>query len=237
MKIVPVLDYMDGHVVLAQGGQRASYRAISKDNSSLLTDHSVEAVIDGYLTLYPFKNMYIADLDCICGQPLDIPFWSHALSAYPEIEFWLDIGLQVKDWAELAEQCSLLRPIVGTELFSSLSHLQQTLNDLQPYRPILSIDMKHDQILGVADILTIREHWPDDVILLSLERVGSADGPKFEQLSALTDDPRLTVYSGGGTRHYEDVIALSEAGAAGVLLARALHDGSINQADVERLNH
>ena len=236
MKIIPVLDYMDGRVVLAQGGQRASYQAVGKDNSSLVSDHSIQAVIDGYLTLYPFKNMYIADLDCIGGQHLDIPFWSQALNAYPTIEFWLDIGLEVKAWPELAQQCPLIRPIVGTELFNSLSELQQTLNQLQAYRPILSIDMKHDQILGVADILEIRADWPAEVILLSLERVGTADGPKFEQLTALSRDPRLTIYSGGGTRHSEDVAALAEAGAEGVLLARALHDGNISKNDVERLN-
>ncbi|MDB0063936.1 HisA/HisF-related TIM barrel protein [Gammaproteobacteria bacterium] len=236
MKIIPVLDYMDGRVVLAQGGQRASYQAVGKDNSSLVSDHSIQAVIDGYLTLYPFKNMYIADLDCIGGQGLDIPFWSETLNAYPTIEFWLDLGLEVKSWAELAQQCPLIRPIVGTELFKSLSDLQQVLSQLQAYRPILSIDMKHDQILGVTDILEIREDWPEEVILLSLERVGTANGPKFEQLAALSRDSRLTLYSGGGTRHSKDIVALAEAGAEGVLLAKALHDGSIGKDDIERFN-
>ena len=236
MKIIPVLDYMDGRVVLAQGGQRASYQAVGKDNSSLVSDHSIQAVIDGYLTLYPFNNMYIADLDCIGGQDLNISFWSESLNAYPMTEFWLDLGLAVRAWPKLAKQCPHIRPIVGTELFKSLSDLQQALSQLKAYRPILSIDMKHDQILGVTDILEIREDWPEEVILLSLERVGTANGPKFEQLAALSRDSRLTLYSGGGTRHSKDIVALAEAGAEGVLLAKALHDGSIGKDDIERFN-
>ena len=236
MKIIPVLDYMDGRVVLAQGGQRASYQAVGKDNSSLVSDHSMPAVIDGYLTLYPFNNMYIADLDSIRGQAIDLKLWTGLLNSYPTIEFWLDVGLEVKVWPQLAKQCPHIRPIIGTELFSSLTDLQQALHQLHAYRPILSIDMKHDRILGVTDIMEIRKDWPTEVILLSLERVGTADGPKFEQLAALSSDPNLTVYSGGGTRHCEDIQALAKAGAKGVLLARALHDGTISKTDITLFN-
>ncbi|HSI24796.1 MAG TPA: nickel transporter, partial [Methylotenera sp.] len=67
LQVIPVIDLKQGplkecHVVHAKHGQRASYKPIK----SILSDSSgVLNVVEGLLKLYPFRIIYIADIDAI----------------------------------------------------------------------------------------------------------------------------------------------------------------------------
>ncbi|MEW8382346.1 MAG: nickel transporter, partial [Candidatus Thiodiazotropha taylori] len=64
MKLIPVIDLMNGIVVRAIRGQRQSYLPSS---TPLCQSSQPEAVISALLSLYPFDTLYIADLDAITG--------------------------------------------------------------------------------------------------------------------------------------------------------------------------
>jgi len=62
MIIIPVLDLMNGEVVHAKHGNRHEYLPIK----SVLTYSSEPlAVVQALLALYPFKQLYIADINAI----------------------------------------------------------------------------------------------------------------------------------------------------------------------------
>ena len=64
MEIIPVIDLMAGHVVHARFGNRQHYQPIQ----SLLCNSSKPVdIIQALLELYPFKTIYIADIDAIQG--------------------------------------------------------------------------------------------------------------------------------------------------------------------------
>jgi phosphoribosylformimino-5-aminoimidazole carboxamide ribotide isomerase len=67
------------------------------------------------------------------------------------------------------------------------------------------------------------------LIVLDLARVGTGSGTGTEPLlRAIRDEfPNIDLIAGGGVRNWEDVERLGEAGASGVLVASALHDGSL----------
>jgi phosphoribosylformimino-5-aminoimidazole carboxamide ribotide isomerase len=70
---------------------------------------------------------------------------------------------------------------------------------------------------------------------MNLARVGSALGPDLELIAALRRlAPRSRWYAAGGVRNGLDLRRCREAGAAGVLVASALHDGRISRADLEQ---
>ena len=72
-----------------------------------------------------------------------------------------------------------------------------------------------------------------EVILLALRQVGTGEGPDLETLRAVRGAfPELRLIVGGGVRTAEDLLALAEAGADGVLLATALHRGWITSAHI-----
>jgi len=75
--------------------------------------------------------------------------------------------------------------------------------------------------------------WPEQLIVMTLGRVGSGAGPDLARLAeirALAGARRL--YAAGGVRNGADLAALANAGAAGVLVASALHDGRLDVADL-----
>ncbi|HET6305578.1 MAG TPA: HisA/HisF-related TIM barrel protein, partial [Rhodopila sp.] len=58
-------------------------------------------------------------------------------------------------------------------------------------------------------------------------------GPDTERVSALVArSPATRVFGAGGVRHAADITALATAGAAGVLVATALHTGALTAADL-----
>src|SRR5262249_61282863 len=101
-------------------------------------------------------------------------------------------------------------------------------------RIILSLDFAGDRFLGPA------EHpepglWPARVIVMTLARVGSGAGPDLTRLHQVrSQNPGRRIYAAGGVRDATDLRGLSAAGAAGVLVATALHDGRIGHTDLAR---
>ena len=60
--IVPVLDLKGGEVVHARAGERERYLPI---RSRLAAGSAPAAVVDGLLSVAPFRRIYIADLDAL----------------------------------------------------------------------------------------------------------------------------------------------------------------------------
>jgi uncharacterized protein related to proFAR isomerase len=72
--------------------------------------------------------------------------------------------------------------------------------------------------------------------VLDLARVGSGGGPDVALLAELHSRlPDVEVLAGGGVRHAGDLRALAGAGAAGALVATALHGGAIGRDELRAL--
>jgi phosphoribosylformimino-5-aminoimidazole carboxamide ribotide isomerase len=85
-------------------------------------------------------------------------------------------------------------------------------------------------------VLDESQYWPDALIVMTLARVGSGEGPDLDRVAdiAARADGRL-VYAAGGVRERSDIKALRRAGAAGVLVATALHRGKLKAGDLEEI--
>jgi phosphoribosylformimino-5-aminoimidazole carboxamide ribotide isomerase len=72
------------------------------------------------------------------------------------------------------------------------------------------------------------------LIVLDLARVGLGGGTGTEALSARLAEayPDVEVFAGGGVRGSEDLHRLRACGAAGVLVASALHDRRLQPGDL-----
>ena len=72
-----------------------------------------------------------------------------------------------------------------------------------------------------------------EVIVLDLARVGSGMGPDIALIAELhAAFPGLELLAGGGVRDAGDLRALADAGAAGALVATALHRGVIGPREL-----
>ena len=230
MNIIPVIDYMRGQVVLAEKGNRASYQPVY---SELCKHSDIHSVLRNLMSLADFNTVYVADLDSIENQQLNYSLWQEIFDAYANIQFWCDFGRPVSSWNDTMANVLNARPIVGTEAFNNIQNLTDTLNNLKKFRPLLSLDFKNSKLLGPDKLLSTFTRWPKDVIILSLNRVGSASGPDIELIQALlkhfTD---CNVYVGGGIKNADDLKKLQSSGISGTLLAKSLHTKSISAQEI-----
>jgi phosphoribosylformimino-5-aminoimidazole carboxamide ribotide isomerase len=75
-----------------------------------------------------------------------------------------------------------------------------------------------------------------EAIVLDLARVGSGAGPDVALVAELRAAfPALELLAGGGVRTIDDLRALDGAGAAGALVATALHSGVIGPRELAEL--
>ena len=101
---------------------------------------------------------------------------------------------------------------------------------------MLSLDFRGDAFQGPEEILTESKLWPRRVIVMTLSRVGSGAGPDLPQLAAIkTIAGDREIYAAGGVRDLADLSALKTVGAAGALIASALHDGRVGKADLDAI--
>src|SRR5204862_103111 len=97
------------------------------------------------------------------------------------------------------------------------------------------IDFRGEGFVGPPALLQRVELWPRRLIAMTLARVGSGEGPDLDRLLSLQAVARgRKIHAAGGVRHLSDLGRLAAMGVAGVLVASALHDGSLGPAELER---
>jgi phosphoribosylformimino-5-aminoimidazole carboxamide ribotide isomerase len=241
MEIIPVLDLMNGVIVRGVAGRRDEYRPVV----SRLAESS-----DPLLMARAFRNqlglsrLYVADLDAILDKrPNGDAFRSLAADGF---EIFIDAGLHDVPSAESIFACGAAKVVVGLETWSAPAELGHLCKTAGSERVIFSLDLKRGMPLGdltqwqTADPLMIALRAVDagirQIIVLDLAQVGSGTGVTTGDLCRrlLEHHPDLHLITGGGVRDAADLARLAEMGIAGVLVASALHDGSLQRADIDR---
>lgn len=229
MKIIPVIDILHGQVVRAVRGNRQAYAPMV---SRLCQGCDPVTVARALIKHCVATQLYVADLDALMGGPAQHDVLRALAQALPGIELWLDAGFRgrqavtevlnsVKDTAHEASASARWVPVYGSE----------TLQAQTPYGPqsvdaILSLDTLRKQRLGPASLWQQADQWPSRVIVMTLDRVGTLDGPDLDTLTELQAlSPHTDMVGAGGMRSAHDLQAAQAAGARAWLVASALHDG------------
>ena len=226
MQIIPVIDIRAGRAVLARQGDRQNYQPLS---TPLCTSSQIDDVINAYLSLYSFPQIYIADLDALMNTGDNQSLIDSVVRLYPELNFLVDCGSLNPYDTTIG-----FKPIIGTESVDSqtLKDIKQQTNDF-----ILSLDYcatnkpMGDPILYESPIL-----WPKELIIMTLGLVGKNSGPDLAKLQHYCDSyPEHRFIAAGGVRHMQDLVKLKEMGIQKALVANALHKGALTAADIQQL--
>jgi phosphoribosylformimino-5-aminoimidazole carboxamide ribotide isomerase len=225
-EVIPVLDLRHGRVVRARMGERHSYAPIE---TPLAKGSEPGAVARGLLDAVPARTLYVADLDAIMeGTPPDRAALARIASACPGTELWVDAGFADAAGVEAFLAAGLGRPVIGSESQRG-PDLVRRLGE----RAVLSLDSRGAERLGPAALHDEPGLWPRDVVVMALARIGAAAGPDLGGIAAARAlGLGKRVYAAGGVRGAEDLRALRGAGAAGVLVASAIHDGRLRAEDL-----
>lgn len=247
--VVPVLDLMIGQVVLAQAGNRDSYRPV---HSKLTCSSQPLQVAQAIFNQTGCDCLYLADIDSFAGAN---PNWD-TYNSLLERGFRLLIDA---DWLtqkhcdtifERISEPKNLQVILSTETLTSIEQFKTLeLFAKAGIEPIFSIDQKGSAVITRPGELAARsglelaqlacEHGVESLILLNLERVGSYNGVESEELGLLAELrqrlPDVRLISGGGVRNIEDVQRLLNLGCQHVLVASAIHDCRLTPDEIGRL--
>jgi HisA/HisF family protein len=230
MEVIPVIDLKGGHVVRARMGQRHQYQPIV---TPLSPSSDPLDVARGLLSLYPFQSFYVADLDAIEGRGDNTAALDALAAAFPDLIVWVDNGIAEQDAADkwLANWPGSL--VIGSETQRGCSVARQFADN---ERVAVSLDFRGASFQGPPQLLADPALWPQRVIVMTLERVGSDAGPDLGRISAVRSAaPDRHIYAAGGVRGIDDLLRLKQAGVAGALVASCLHDGRLTKEDLRRL--
>ncbi len=232
MDVIPVIDVARGRAVRGVRGDRASYQPLV---SPLAKDAEPQSVAKGLRTLYPFRCLYLADLDGIEGRGRNVHLVPSISAAMPAAEIWIDAGTTSRGAARAVLAAPVATLVVGSETLEGLSQYRDIAAEA-PSRMVLSLDFRGDEFMGPDALLADAGLWPARVIVMTLARVGSGEGPDLARLGEiLRRAGARRVYAAGGIRDAADLRAVQAAGAAGVLIASALHDKKISAGDLREI--
>lgn len=227
LKIIPVIDLKNGNVVHAVQGKRDEYKVLKTLISA--TSH-LNDLCSIFINQFNFETIYIADLDAIRQHTNQHSIIKSLLRTYPDLNIWLDSGLDLLD-IHYNQQCI---QIFGSEMNFDLEEYK-TLKQKVP-NSILSLDFSNTHFLGNSIILEHPEEWPETIILMNLDKVGSQQGFNIERIKHIQSLISKTqkLYIAGGVRNESDLAQLEDIGVDGVLISTSLHNLSITPSTISK---
>jgi phosphoribosylformimino-5-aminoimidazole carboxamide ribotide isomerase len=241
MRVVPVIDLIDGTAVHAVRGERERYRPVRSVIAG--DDGDPLSLARAFRSELGLDELYVADLDAIRGEGEH----SSSIGALArEARVMVDAGVSEPERARALLDLGAHRVVVGTETLTGPDALDRLLGELPEGAVVLSADLRdgralspHPQLAGLPALDAVaRLHRAGlrEAIVLDMARVGSGAGPDVGLIAEIhAAFPDLELLAGGGVRDVEDLRALGDAGAAGALVATALHDGLIGPRELAEL--
>jgi phosphoribosylformimino-5-aminoimidazole carboxamide ribotide isomerase len=239
LKVVPVIDILNGAVVHAVKGRRSEYKPLE----SVLTKSTDPLEVAEAFKTIGFKETYIADLDAIIDCRDDFR-QLRQVTEKTGLSLLVDAGVTGIERAHRLMDNGVSKLIIGTETLKSKAFVAEALQHFGSDHVVVSLDLKDGKVLAQPAFLGPKEPLQllrefknmgiSQVIVLDLSRVGSGEGVDTEFLKEAIDKTGMDVYVGGGVRDITDLIELQNIGVSGALIATALHTGKIQVADLKR---
>lgn len=232
MKIVPVIDVLEGIVVHAIRGERRHYRPLRSVLCSSVDPFDLALTFESL----GFDKLYLADLDAILRKSTNLALYRR-IEADTNLDLMVDAGITETAKAGKLLKTGVSEIIVGTETLLGLDFVDQAVRSFGENRVMVSIDLKRGEVISVSENIrsmnpvllmqTLQETGVSQFILLDLDRVGSERGANVEVLKEALRMTKAKVLVGGGIRNLQDLEELRNLGAYGALVATALHNGKL----------
>ena len=238
MKIIPVLDLLDGIAVHAMRGERNKYRPLKSALSPSPDPLELAKAFDSL----GFDELYIADLDAILKDEEDYSVLTRIVSE-TGLTLMVDAGINDLGRAGRVIDAGASSVIIGTETLTDLGFAGEAVRALGEDRVIVSVDLKGGELLSRSEkirsmnplrlVETLEQMGVARIIVLDLARVGSEQGANMGVVTEVLEKTGVEVVTGGGMRGIEDLEAARELGVSGALIATALHTGKLTAAELE----
>jgi phosphoribosylformimino-5-aminoimidazole carboxamide ribotide isomerase len=232
LKVIPVIDILNGVVVHAVKGERSEYQPLQ----SSLTKSVKPVEIANEFKKIGFRDLYVADLDAIMGYSTNFLILKQIVDETC-LKLMVDAGLTGFEGAQKLLDSGVSKIIIGTETLRDKNFVSEAVDFFGSERVMVSLDLKDDKILCKLEIdcyksplsffWSLKDMGVSQVIILDLRKVGSSEGVNVNFLKKVIKKNEVDVYVGGGIRGINDLVELKNLGLSGALVATALHTGKI----------
>jgi phosphoribosylformimino-5-aminoimidazole carboxamide ribotide isomerase len=236
MRIIPVIDLLDGLVVHAIKGHRQYYQPVK---SALCDSQDPAAIARAFRDRLKLSEIYIADLNAIqsAGRSNHKNVIEN-LVRRERLRIILDAGVSDIENARAWLDLGIHKIVIASETLREWNVLHSFPAAIAGDRLVFSLDLRAGIILSQCPALAAMKPmealnhldssgW-QQIILLDLNRVGSEEGADdILATGALSAFPEMQFMVGGGISNPDQLNELHAKGVSGVLIATAFHRGMI----------
>ena len=231
MKIIPAIDLIGGKTVRLEQGEydrKLSYDISPVEAARKWEDEGAEL-------------LHVVDLDGAKeGRPVSLPVVEEIVNAV-NIPVETGGGYRHKEDIKEALERGIYRVIIGSKALKDMAFAQECVKDfgkgvifsldVKKFRP--SVDGWEETVdIDVPTVFSwFRDFGVEEMIYTDIKRDGMLMGPDIESLERVLDVAGVKIISAGGVKTVEDVKKLKkleEKGLVGVIVGRALYEGTID---------
>ncbi len=190
-------------------------------------------------------GLHIIDLDAVFDSGSNLAV-IRDIVAQSEIPVQLGGGIRSEEDAKNRLELGARRIILGTIAHREPGILSRLLGRYGRERIVVAADYRDGMLVtngwreneGVPIMDAVKRFEGAGVgtaLVTSVGNDGMADGPDLETLGRICASTSLEILGSGGIRNVGDVEEMGRAGAYGVILGRALYQGTIKLAECRRV--
>jgi phosphoribosylformimino-5-aminoimidazole carboxamide ribotide isomerase len=191
----------------------------------------------------------LIDLDgAFAGSPKNHRVIREICRAYPDLPVEVGGGIRNEETVESYLEDGVRYTIIGTKAVSE-PHFVNDLCFEFPGHIIIGLDAKDGKVaidgwskLSHHDVIDMAQHFEHDgvaaIIYTDISKDGMMQGVNVDATVKLAQSVRVPVIASGGVTDLNDIRRLCEVeeeGISGVIIGRALYEGTIDLAEAEKL--
>jgi phosphoribosylformimino-5-aminoimidazole carboxamide ribotide isomerase len=232
MKVIPVIDVLNGVAVHGIRGERERYQPLK----SILCSSADPLDIALTFESLGFSSLYLADLDAILGKSANFNIYRQIMTQ-TGLDLMVDAGIADITKASKVVATEVSKIVVGSETLESLDFLSQPVKAFGKDKVVVSIDLKEGKLLSASEAIAsmdavsfaqeLKKIGINQIILLDLNRVGTEHGINLALLRSVLEKTEVEVLVGGGIGSLQELEELRKLGVSGALVATVLHNGKL----------
>lgn len=238
MKIVPVIDVLNGVAVHAVRGERKRYLPLRSVLCKSVDPLDVASVFESL----GFDDLYLADLDAILGKPQNSALY-RGIKTETNVDLMVDSGITDIPRAQKVLERGASKIVIGTETLTGLNFVDHAVKSFGEDCVVVSVDLKGGKVSSVSenirsmDVVSLVERLErkgvEQIIILDLDRVGTEHGVNLKVVRRVLKETGVKVLVGGGIRGVKDLTELRDFGVYGSLVATIFHKGIVKVEELK----
>jgi phosphoribosylformimino-5-aminoimidazole carboxamide ribotide isomerase len=239
MLLIPAIDLKDGKCVRLRQGRMEDYTVFSDDPVAMAA-RWVEAGA---------RRLHLVDLNgAFAGKPVNAQVIRRIANAFPNLPMQVGGGIRDEATVETYINAGVQFVILGTKAVKE----PHFINDLcleYPGHVMVSLDAKDGKVAidgwsklskhNASDLARVFERdGVEAIVYTDIGRDGMMRGLNLDATVKLARSTAIPVIASGGVSTLDDIIALcntKEEGIMGVIIGRALYEGSIDLATAQKI--